>query len=300
MIATKRLNALLTAVALLAIAACSDDAPPADGALVVSVRQLALIAREIAGDELEVRELIRNGDPHHYAPSVSDRAMLERAALVVWLGPGMESVLAKQLSQVPAERQLLLLEQGEYEMKGAAAGDPHVWLRPRNAAIIGALMAERLALQYPGEAENFRRRARDFSRQMANLQKVLDRALWAYRDVPIVVTHDAYGHFFGNAGVVTSALGGSGGENRRGARTMLALGDVEDGCLFGEAPANDRDRQVAENLGLRYVALDPLGQQLAGDARYADLIQALLGDARRCLGEVPDQTADSAKDPDSQ
>ncbi|WP_237068091.1 metal ABC transporter substrate-binding protein [Microbulbifer guangxiensis] len=289
MIVTKRLHTLLVSVVLLAVAACAEKPSPEAGTVVVSVRPLALIAKEIGGEALEVHELIGNGDPHHYAPSVADRALLERAALVVWLGPEMESVLARQLAQVPQARQLALLGEGGYEMAGASPRDPHVWLRPRNAAIIGARMAERLARLYPAEAEHFRRRARDFSREMANLQKVLDRALWAYRDVPIVVTHDAYGHFFGNAGVVTRALGGSGGENRRGARTLLELGDMGDGCLFGEAPANDRDRQLAANLGLRYVALDPLGSALAADARYADLIERLLSDARRCLGEVPDR-----------
>ncbi|PCO05231.1 zinc ABC transporter substrate-binding protein [Microbulbifer flavimaris] len=289
MIPIKHLSALFSILAVLAVSACSTREPPGDGPLVVSVRPLALIAAEIAGPEQEIRELIQSGDPHHYAPSVSDRAALDRAALVVWLGPKLETMLAKQLSQVPAEHQLALLEQGGFEMDGAAADDPHLWLRPRNAAIIGAQVAARLSQLRPQQADEYRRRARDFSREMANLQKVLDRALWAYRDVPIVVTHDAYGHFFGNAGVVTRPLGGTGGENRHGARTLLELGDIEDGCLFGEAPANDRDRQLAENLGLRYVALDPLGRALPPEAGYADLVEALLADARQCLSLVPDQ-----------
>lgn len=293
MIPTRTLSALLSALLLLAVVACSTGEPPRDGPLLVSVRPLALIAAEIAGEDMEIRALIRSGDPHHYAPSVSDRAALDRAALVVWLGPGMETVLARQLSRVPPERQLALLQQGAFEMTGAAADDPHLWLRPRNAAIIGAQIAERLAELRPQEAGNYRQRARDFSREMANLQKVLDRALWAYRDVPIVVTHDAYGHFFGSAGVVTRPLGGTGGENRHGARTLLELGDVEDGCLFGEMPSNSRDRQLAENLGLRYVALDPLGRGLPEGARYGDLIDALLVDARQCLARVPDRGGES-------
>ncbi|WP_345549646.1 metal ABC transporter solute-binding protein, Zn/Mn family [Microbulbifer aestuariivivens] len=280
---------LVLASALFALAACSNEEPAADGTLLVSVRPLALIGAEIAGEDMQIRELIRNGDPHHYAPSVSDRAALEQAALVVWLGPKMETVLARQLAQVPAERQLGLLQQGDFEMAGATADDPHLWLRPRNAAIIGAQMAERLAELRPQQADTYRQRARDFSREMANLQKVLDRALWAYRDVPIVVTHDAYGHFFGGAGVATTALSGTGGHNHHGARTLLDLGDLGDGCLFGEAPANDRDRRLAENLGLGYVALDPLGRALPEGARYRELIEALLADARQCLAQVPDR-----------
>ncbi len=279
------------------LAACdrgTPDAAPEKNDLVVSMRPLALIAREVAGAEKRVRVLVANGDPHHYAPGVSDRAALESAQLVVWLGPQMESALARQLALLPAERQLQLLEQGGYEFEGASETDFHLWLRPRNAAVMAAHIAGRLAEMDPEQAGAYRQRARDFSRRMANLQKVLDRALWAYRDVPIVVTHDAYGHFFGPAGVETQALSDS-ARAGHGARAMLELRDVLDkagagrGCLFGEVPENARDRQTAENLGLRYAALDPLGTQLSAGSDYEHLVRAWLDQARSCLAEVPDR-----------
>ncbi|MFA0809631.1 metal ABC transporter substrate-binding protein [Microbulbifer epialgicus] len=272
----------------LCLLACSKPQQPSGQAeVVVSVGPLALIAREITGEELPVRQLIKGADPHHYAPSVSERALLERSLLLVWLGPQMEGVLAKQASFLADERQLQLLSRDDYEYKGASVTDPHLWLRPRNAAIVAAQIAERLAELRPRQAELYRSRARDFSQSMANLQKVLDRALWGYRDVPIVVTHDAYGHFFGSAGVTTHALGdGSGGGY--GARTMLDLSAMEQGCLFGEVPENDRDRQLAEHLGLKYAALDLLGEKLADNASYRDLIESLLTQARSCLSQIPD------------
>ncbi|WP_444903537.1 metal ABC transporter substrate-binding protein [Microbulbifer sp. CnH-101-E] len=279
----------------LSLLACGKSQPIERTELVVSVRPLALIAREIAGDNLPVKILIQGADPHHYAPSVAERARLERALLMIWLGPQMEGLLAGQVNSLPEERQLQLLGATEFEYQGANAADPHLWLRPRNAALAGALIAERLAQLQPQQAELYRSRARDFSQSMASLQKVLDRALWAYRDVPIVVTHDAYGHFFGSAGVNTRALSnGSGGG--RGARAMLGLSGMGRGCLFGEVPENTRDRQVAEHLGLEYVALDPLGEQLGPDASYRDLIESLLAQARSCLSEIPDSGVDEAEE----
>lgn len=279
---------LLALPLLLALAACERTAPGRDNTLLVSVRPLALIAREIAGPDAQVRTLISDGDPHHYAPSVSDRAALERAQLVVWLGPEMEGALAKQLALVPAEHQLPLLAAGGYEYAGASPDDSHLWLRPRNAAVIATHIAERLAELNSQDADAYRERARDFSRAMANLQKVQNRALWGYKDVPIVVTHDAYGHFFGPAGVETRALSDT-SRSQRGAKTLLELQGVADGCLFGDAPENARDRRTAAGLGLRYAALDPLATQLPADAGYRDLLAQLLADARRCLAEVPDR-----------
>ncbi|MDP5210820.1 metal ABC transporter solute-binding protein, Zn/Mn family [Microbulbifer sp. 2205BS26-8] len=253
----------------------------------MSVRPLALLAQEITKDDVPLRILIEGRDPHHYAPSIPERAALERALLVVWLGPQMEGVLARQMASLPAERQLPLLANSVYEYQGASDADMHLWLRPRNAAIAAAQIAERLAQLRPQSAELYRSRARDFSRSMANLQKVLDRALWGYRNVPIVVTHDAYGHFFGSAGIETRALT-RGSDSGYGARAMLDLSGAGEGCLFGDAPENARDRQLAEHLGLHYGTLDPLGAQLGPDASYRDLIESLLAQARMCLSRIPD------------
>ena len=293
---------LLSLITLLAalLAGCGAGSPDgerekggAESPLVLaSIGPVAMIAREVAGSDLEVRQLIRNGDPHHYAPRVNDRVAMESAQLVIWLGPEMESVLARQMSLLPAEQQLGLLGAGGYELEGSDASDPHLWLRPRNAAVMAAHIATRLAAMNPAQAEDFRRRARDFSRAMANLQKVQNRALWAYRDVPIVSTHEAYSQFFGPAGVTVESLGTS-ASHQHGARTMLEKQGVSNngqlrGCLFGEVPANERDRQTAAHLNLGYVALDPLGNTLPPDADYAALMAKLLADARKCLAEVPD------------
>lgn len=274
--------------------------------VVASIGPLAMIAREVAGDDAQVQQLIRNGDPHHYAPKVSDRLGMESAQLVIWMGPAMESVLARQMAMVPSARQLeLLKDESDYEFDGADPRDPHLWLRPRNAARMAAQIATRLAEIDPPNADGYRQRARDFSRAMANLQKVQDRALWAYKDVHIVTTHQAYSQFFGPAGVAVESLSGS-ADHQHGARTMVEkhrnhqdgghkAGSAA-GCLFGEVPANDRDRQTAAHLNLGYQALDPLGTALPADAGYRALMEKLLADARQCLGEIPDAGDEASSD----
>lgn len=299
---------LFIAVLAVATTACGNDEPAkagqqaagvVDKTVVVSIAPLAMIAREITGDQARVSQLVDNADPHHYAPGVTDRLAMESAQLVVWLGPEMESVLARQMALLPAKRRLGLLAAGGYEFEGADRDDPHLWLRPRNAAVMAAHMASRLAELDPAQAELYRQRARDFSRAMANLQKVQDRALWAYRDVPIVSTHKAYSQFFGPAGVAVESLSGS-SSHQHGARAMLEQQEVTPGkgtapeggrgCLFGEVPVNQRDRQTAAHLKLGYQALDPLGTGLAADATYRQLMEQLLADARKCLGTIPDRS----------
>ncbi|WP_460804506.1 metal ABC transporter substrate-binding protein [Microbulbifer agarilyticus] len=275
----------------------SPDAKHSEKLVVVaSIAPLAMLAREVAGDAAEVHQLVQGGDPHHYAPTVNDRLTIEGAPLVVWMGPALESVLARQMALVAAERQLELLDDtGLFEFDGSDPTDPHLWLRPRNAAAIAAQIADRLSTLDPQQADGYRQRARDFSRAMANLQKVQDRALWAYKDVPIVSTHKAYSQFFGPAGVTVESLSG-GSKQAHGARTILDKIRSDEvagpaGCLFGEVPANDRDRQTASHLNLGYQALDPLGSTLPQGAGYRTLMEQLLADARRCLSTIPDRSA---------
>nr|WP_100169248.1 metal ABC transporter substrate-binding protein [Microbulbifer agarilyticus] len=286
--------------ASLVSAGCGTKAPDTKRSeklvVVASIAPLAMLAREVVGDAAEVHQLVQGADPHHYAPSVNDRLTIEGAPLVVWMGPALESVLARQMALVSAERQLALLDDtSQFEFDGSDPTDPHLWLRPRNASAIAARIAARLSTLDPQQAEGYRQRARDFSRAMANLQKVQDRALWAYKDVPIVSTHKAYSQFFGPAGVAVESLSG-GSKQAHGARTMVDKIRREEvsgpaGCLFGEVPANDRDRQTASHLNLGYQALDPLGSTLPQDAGYRALMEKLLADARRCLSTIPDKSA---------
>lgn len=288
---------LLLALLGLILAACAKEDPqqgaagPLGDGIVVSIGPLAMIAREIVGTEVPVKQLLHNGDPHHFAPRVSDRVAMENAQIVIWMGPALESMLARQISLLPASKQLALLGTDGYEFEGADKQDPHLWLSPRNAALMAAHIATRLSELNPQQADQYRQRARDFSRAMANLQKVQNRALWGYRDQPIVSTHSAYGQFFGPAGVAVESLNSS-SSHRHGARTLLqkhqpVVAGGPTGCLFGEVPANDRDRQTAAHLNLAYQALDPLGSQLPADAGYRQLMEQLLADARSCLGGSP-------------
>lgn len=258
---------------------CSEQ--PRGDTLVVSILPLALITKEISGEDFTVIVLEGNTDPHHYAPTVAARRQLESAALIIWMGPQLESTLARQLRQ-STEYTLELIAEGDYEYSGTSPQDPHLWLRPRNAAVMAAKIAERLTALKPQHAARYRQRARDFSSRMATFQKVLERTLVAHKDTYIVTRHAAYGHFFGPAGILPHSLSNLNNDSH-GAKTLLQLPTGIEGCLFGEIPSNSRDHQTAEHLGLRYQTLDSLGQQLPMDASYRQLIEQLLTDSRSCF-----------------
>ncbi|MCK9563710.1 MAG: metal ABC transporter substrate-binding protein, partial [Bacteroidales bacterium] len=76
----------------------------------VSIRPLAMIVRELVGDGVEIHQLIDAGqDPHHGALQPSRRLLLDEADLVIWVGPGLESSLARPLANFAEERRVTWL-----------------------------------------------------------------------------------------------------------------------------------------------------------------------------------------------
>ncbi len=135
--------------------------------VVASIRPLALIADAVTGDAAQVRQLVPNGaSSHEYALKPSDRALLARAGLVLWVGPVHEHFLPGALRGRPVLTAQDLpgvqkLPSRRLSDGSAVPGsiDPHLWLSPDNVAVIAHALAERLASADAAHAERYRRNA---------------------------------------------------------------------------------------------------------------------------------------------
>jgi zinc/manganese transport system substrate-binding protein len=132
-----------------AVAGCgSDDGSSSDGrpTVVVTYSVLGSVVREAVGDAAEVVVLMPNGaDPHEWAPSAKDIAMLEGADLVVRNGLGLEGGLEDALDTAAddgvttfvAADHVTVRRVGEGEGlptddpdQAVGAEDPHLWMDP--------------------------------------------------------------------------------------------------------------------------------------------------------------------------
>lgn len=80
--------------------ATSVIAAPANAAeIVTSVKPLALLVKAVAGDSAEVTTLVPPGsNPHNYSMKPSQRRTLDRADAIFWVGPELETFLARLLT----------------------------------------------------------------------------------------------------------------------------------------------------------------------------------------------------------
>lgn len=244
--------------------ACGDETDPAATAkptVLATTGVAADIVGEIAGDRLEVLQLVPNGSsPHNYAPSAREQGGLSRAALVVYFSDALEQSLPLER----AERRFAFadhiarvrdfaaddLEQGE---------DPHLWLDPTQVRAALPALAEALAAIDPAGAEAYRRRAETYAAELSRLDAELERILATIpaTNRKLVTSHDSMGYYADRYDL--DFVGSPFGAAPEAAASAGELGElieriVDAGAVAGEGvPAifaqSEDDPEVLEQVG---------------------------------------------------
>lgn len=288
---------LVLAVIVSSQAQSSEDKPT----LLVSIKPLALIAQEIAGDKVRIDTLLPiTASPHDYPLKASDHKRLHKADLILWVGAELESFLAKPLKNIPAHKVM-----STYILKGIywptadihhphkhahtnqRGQDPHLWLDPRNAVIIAQALTNRLSELMPTAATQFAANNNNFSQRMLELDMAIAQSLKPIQAVGFAVHHEGYAHFVAHyelhqVGYVTYTP-----ERRPGAKHLQELRNVlkEEGkCLFMEPQASKSSvQELARSLNLRTGLLDPIGNDDV--TSYAQLLSAMREQFLTCLAD---------------
>ncbi len=176
--------------------------------------------------------------------------------------------------------------EGHHDHSDHSAGhgeavDAHLWLAPRNASRIVALVADELAALDPANAARYHHNAEQMGKRITQLERALTEQLAPLQGRPYVVFHDAYRYFedsFGltPAGSITVSPEQSPGARRiREIRQTIAERGAE--CVFSEPQFRPAIvKVVIEGSGARAGELDPLGAAIPpGPDHWFDLMVAL-------------------------
>lgn len=280
-------------------------ASPAQAKLQVlaSIKPLALIAQEVAGDQADVVTLLPiTASPHDYPLKMSDHKRLRSADLVLWVGPELESFLARPLANLAPEKQIATyqlaslhwpeVESPEYHGNHTHTGkDPHIWLDPRNAVLISQALAARLAELQPESAAVFLANAEHFAASVQRLDEQLAKQLAPVKAIGFAVYHEGYGHFVARYGLRQLAYVTYTPERRPGARHLHELRQLlakEGECLFMEPYYKAQGmEELAATLNLQIGVLDPIGEQQVSS--YQQLLAELGQSFLTCLSNRRDR-----------
>lgn len=251
--------------------------------------------------------------PHAYALRPSEARALASADLVLWVGEALETFLEGPLQSLArAETVVELAEADGLTLYPARKGgiweadhgdehdsddhghghggiDPHLWLDPRNAAVLVDRIAGALAERDPAHADAYRANAVAAKADIAALDAHLADELRPLQNRPYVVFHDAYQYLERRYDLTPVGAVSIGPERSPGARRLAHLRDkiAERGavCAFREPQFAPKVLEsLAGDTGIRIGVLDPLGTGTApGPDGYATLMQGLADALRRCL-----------------
>lgn len=247
--------------------------------------------------------------PHSFSLRPSDARAINRADLVVWVGPALENFLERPLGILAGKDRLLTLTSLKTLTLLRARGtdgddqdhnhghdhahphgiDPHLWLAPGNARVIATAIADRLIRLDPSNASAYRE---NLTRTLAGIDRTerdIAVLLAPVQKTRFMTFHDAFQYFERAFGLNSAGWIAVDAARRPSAKRLSALRrtlrDSKARCLFSEPQfPSALMGTVAEGTDVRIATLDPLGADIDPGPAHWDAMMLALGRAfRECL-----------------
>jgi zinc transport system substrate-binding protein len=299
--------------AQLTLAASPSTPPLTPLTIVASVEPLAMLVREVLGDQVEVKTLLLPGQTPHFTAFTPGQAQrVQQADLIVWLGVDAEPNLAALVNKSRGQR-LAMLDVGGLTLRygvghahdsdqtsddslndavhgagdhAASELDPHMWLSPENMARLAQALAEQgkaLGL----DSADTDARLHHFEKTLAQTLAVSRQRLAPYAQQHWLSQHNPWLYFSEALSLrvgmqVSSGLQG-GTSTRRFAELIEQMQSKSVHCVVAEPEARRAMMaRLCQPDACRIVEADPLGRDLA-DARYTELLAHLTQQFELCL-----------------
>ncbi len=278
MLSRRTLSVLLATLAGAILAGCgSGGAGAVPGSsrttAVATTTQLGDLARAVAGERAEVRQILRpNSDPHEYEPRPSDVKAVTGAAVVLRSGGGLDDWLDGVVDNARSDAETTTLIDAAQTRRREDGVDPHWWQDPRNAIAAVTRIRDVMSTADPDGRAAYAANAAAYVARLRALDGAIARCM---RSIPasrrkLVTDHDALGPYaeryaIAVVGTVVPARStqaqASAGEVARLVRTIRAAGVT---TIFPQRAANAKlSRAVARDAGAK-----------VGPALYADTLGA--------------------------
>lgn len=284
--------------------------------VVVSVAPIHSLVSGVMEGVGEPQLLIPAGaSPHDFALKPSDARALNEAELIVWVGAGLEGVLARPIRALGGDASVMELaavegmtvlpsregvdwhkEEDEAQDTHSpdhehGAIDTHLWLSPDNAVQIIHAVAEMLSKLDSVNAKQYQANATALDERVKRMSGSLQQKLAPVQDKPYIVFHDAYHYFEQAFGLSPAGAIAVSPERRPGARRIMNIRKTIEKrgavCVFSEPQFRPAMvKVVMEGSPARHGVLDPLGVGLApGKEQWFQLMQNLADNLHNCLSD---------------
>jgi manganese/zinc/iron transport system substrate-binding protein len=287
---------LMTLGIALAAAGCRDGGTgggAGDGrvSVVCTTTMIADLARQIGGEHVEVKGLMRPGeDPHVYDVRPRDAQAIGSADVVLANGLHLEATLAHVIANHARKDAVVvrLAESPAIKPIGDETGapDPHCWFDVARYKVYAQGVRDALVAAAPDHADDFRSRADAYLSQLDELDAWVRAQIEAIpRERRVLVTsHDAFAYFGQAYGIDVHAVIGISTDQQPKPQDLQALESLvrehHVRALFIETSVsntlNEIIRKIAAATGATIggtLYSDSLGPEDSPAATYIDMIR---------------------------
>ena len=256
--------------------------------------------------------------PHGFSLKPSQAMLMEKADIIFWIGPDLETFLEKPLQvisnkatkikliETPKLEKLKFRVGGKFEEHDHDHGkhkdekhddhghvgsnfDPHIWLDPTNAKLMLEYISHELEEIDPANAPTYEKNFKEAKRKIDEVSLTITNALTPYKENGFIVFHDAYQYFEKHFDLQASGAISIHPETVPGAQRMTeirqALNSSSVKCVFTEPQFESKVvRAIIEGTGKKSVEIDPIGANLKPEKNlYFNLISDMGEAFVKCL-----------------
>ena len=317
----------LSACLLLLIVSTKTFAGSAEPAysknIVVTIKPLfSLVAHLTAGIHQPVLLLKNMQTPHHYNMRPSERRLLAKADIIVWLGPQLEPQLSKIIQQrnnqtdsirtssdqtgsvqtitisaMQAANLKLLSKRSKHshEEDHPAAGkyleanmiDPHIWLSAHNAAQISRHISKDLIIHDPQNARQYEINLLQLLEKIEHTRNSIKTKLNGNRQ-PYIAFHDAFQYFEDEYklnyidSINHGDETGTSPKHLQQVKSHIETKNIQ--CLVYQPPRPAIINTLTRQTTINATVLDPLGLNVSDDKNaWFELMQQISTNFSACL-----------------
>lgn len=273
----KILTLFLAAVLCFSFSGCGKNAEKEKESgkkiIAVSIVPEATFVEKVCGDNFEIVTMIPPGaSPETYEPTPQEMQRLEQAEVYFSIGvPAEENSI---LPSVSADTEIISLHtmvgRSHKELKIGEERDPHIWLSPKRAMAMVAIIGEVLSEKDPQNKEKYAENVTNYISELEALDEKVRSIFGEKTGGKFIAFHPAFGYFADDYGLTMYALEEHGKE-----ATAKRLADMADlakkeniKTVFYQAEnAGKQAEAFAEEIGGKAISLEPLAADYINNIR---------------------------------
>ena len=196
----KKLSSLLIFFVIHTIAVKAQEKPK----VVASASMLYDIAKNIAGDEVELEMIVPiGGDPHIHEPTPANARLVNKADLILINGLTFEGWINELIENSGTDGETVTVSEGVDVLRSLTyqnSADPHAWMIATNGIIYADNTRKALVNLIPEKKNVFNERFEEYKARLIELDKYIKAQIATIPEEQriLITSHDAF-QYYGRA-----------------------------------------------------------------------------------------------------